>query len=136
MQAIRQCFHPGQFNARHQRAGTQVVAIDGVLRLTYRDPALDWLFNVTSPIAVDIEEGACHVLPYDTFVEIEAVGSSAVNGLVSVPGQRYALFAAIGKGFAWLGSCLRANGQRSGALLKHPSTGDKSRPAHNRFRHD
>jgi hypothetical protein len=104
--------------------------------LTYRDPALDWLLNVKSPVAVDIEEGGCHVLPYDTFVEIEAVGSSAVNGLVSVPGQRYALIAAIGRGFAWLGSCVRANGQRSGALLKHPSIGDKSRPARNRFPHD
>ncbi|SOE95953.1 hypothetical protein SAMN05414139_08876 [Burkholderia sp. D7] len=113
MQAIRQCFYPGRLNARHQRAGTQVVAIDGVLRLTYRDPALDWLLNVTSPVAVDIEEGGCHVLPYDTFVEIEAVGSSAVNGLVNVPGRQYALISAIGRAFAWLGSSLRASAQRS-----------------------
>jgi len=114
MQAIRQCFYPGKFNARHQRAGTQIVAIDGVLRLTYRDPALDWLLNMTSPVTVDIEEGACHVLPYDTFVEIEAVGFSEVNGLFIVPGKRYAVVAAIGKGFAWVGSYLRANAQRSG----------------------
>ncbi|WP_158939164.1 hypothetical protein [Burkholderia sp. S171] len=113
MQAIRQCFYPGKFHAQHQRAGTQVVAIDGALRLTYRDPALDWLLNVTSPIAVDIEEGGCHVLPYDTFVEIEAVGFSAVNGLVSVPGRRSAVIAVIGKGIAWFESHVRANGQRS-----------------------
>jgi len=119
MQAIRQCFYPGRLNARHQRAGTQVVAIDGVLRLTYCDPALDWLLNVTSPIAVDIEEGTCHVLPYDTFVEIEAVGSSAVSGLVSVPVQPYALTAAIGRGFTWLGSHVRANARRLGKRRTH-----------------
>lgn len=113
MQAIRQCFHPGQFNGRHQRAGTQVVAIDGVLRLTYRDPALDWLLNLTSPVTIKVDEGECHVLPYDTFVEIQALGTSVVNGIVSVPVQRYALIAAIGRGIAWLGSCVRANGRRS-----------------------
>ncbi|WP_089160563.1 hypothetical protein [Caballeronia sordidicola] len=114
MQAIRQCFYPGQRNARHHRAGTQVVAIDGVLRLTYRDPALDWLLTLTSPISIEIDEGGCHVLPYDTFVEIEAVGSAAVNGIVSVPGRRNAFIAAIGKGIAWVGSSVRADDQRSG----------------------
>jgi len=113
MQAIRQCFYPGQLNAGHRRAGTQVVAIDGVLRLTCRDPALDWLLNVTSPVVVDIQEGTCHVLPNDTFVEIEAVGSSAVNGLVNVPGRQYAFIAAIGRAFAWLGYPVRAGAQRS-----------------------
>jgi hypothetical protein len=113
MQAIRQSFYPGQFSGRYWRTGTQLVAIDGVLRLTYRDPALDWLLNLTSPVAVDLEEGECHVLPYDTFVEIQAVGSSVVNGIVSVPVQRYALIAAIGRGIAWIGSYVRANGQRS-----------------------
>ena len=113
MQAIRQPFYPGQFNGQYRRAGTQVVAIDGVLRLTYRDPALDWLLNLTSPVAVDVEEGGCHRLPYDTFVEIQAVGSSVVNGIVSVPVHRYALIATIGRGIAWFKSWLRANDQRS-----------------------
>ena len=113
MQAIRQCFYPGQFSGRHRRAGTHLVAIDGALRLTYRDPALDWLLNLTSPVAVDLEEGECHVLHYDAFVEIQAVGTSAVNGIISVPVQRYALIAAIGRGIAWIGSRARANGQGS-----------------------
>lgn len=111
MKAIRQSFYPGQINARRQRAGTQVVAIDGVLRLTYRDPSLDWLLNVTSPVSVDIEEGGCHVLPYDTFVEIEARGPSPVNGLVSAPRPRYSLIAAIGRCAAWIGSHVCANAQ-------------------------
>lgn len=109
MKAIGQCFYPGQINARRQRAGTQVVAIDGVLRLTYRDPSLDWLLNVTGPVSVDIEEGACHVLPYDTFVEIEARGPSAVYGLVSVPRPQYPLIAAIGRCAAWIGCHVSAN---------------------------
>ncbi|MDB5834852.1 MAG: hypothetical protein JWR14_4682 [Caballeronia sp.] len=114
MKSIRQYFYPGQRYARHQRAGTQVIAIDGMLRLTYRDPALDWLLNVTSPVVVKLEEGGCHVLPCDTFVEIEAVGFSAVNGLIHVPGQSYAVVAVIRSGIAWLASCVRANAQRSG----------------------
>jgi hypothetical protein len=114
MQAISQCFYPGQCRARHQRAGTQIIAIDGVLRLTYRDPALDWLLNLTSPVVVRIEEGECHVLPCDTFVEIEAAGFSAVNGLVHVPGRSHGVGAVIRSGIAWLAWCVRANGQRPG----------------------
>ena len=112
VKAIRQCFYPGQLNARCQRAGTQVVAIDGALRLTYRDPSLDWLLNVTGPVSVDIEEGECHVLPYNTFVEIEVLGPSAVNGLVGVPRPQYSLVAAIGRCAAWIGCRGRANAQR------------------------
>jgi hypothetical protein len=112
MQSISQCFYPGQRSARHQHAGTQIIAIDGMLRLTYRDPALDWLLDVTTPVVVKIEEGGCHVLPCDTFVEIEAVGSSVVNGIVSVPPRRFSL-AAIRSGIAWIGSRVRPNGQRS-----------------------
>lgn len=113
MQSIRQRFYPGQFNGQYRRAGTQVAAIDGVLRLTYRDPALDWLLNLTSPVAVDVEEGGCHCLPYDTFVEIQAVGSSVVNGIVSMPVDRYALIATIRRGIAWFKTWLRADDQRS-----------------------
>src|ERR1700712_891661 len=104
MQSISQHFYPGQCRARHQRAGTQVIAIDGVLRLTYRDPALDWLLNVTSPVVVRIEEGGCYLLPCDTFVEIEAVGFSAVNGLVHAPERSYAVVAVVRRGIAWLAS--------------------------------
>ncbi|CAN7347140.1 hypothetical protein LJR029_006123 [Caballeronia sp. LjRoot29] len=114
MQSIRQCFYPGQRSARHQHAGTRIIAIDGMLRLTYRDPALDWLLDVTTPVVVKIEEGECHVLPCDTFVEIEAVGFASVNGLVHVPGRSDAVVAIIGSGIAWLASCVRALGQRSG----------------------
>lgn len=78
------CFYPGQIRACRQSAGTQFIAVDGVLRLTYRDPSLDWLLNVTSPVAVNVGEGKCHVLPYDAWVEIEVIGTSVVHGLVSV----------------------------------------------------
>jgi hypothetical protein len=52
------------------------------------------------------------VLPYDAIVEIRAIGSSVVNGIVSAPKWLF-LLAAIGTGIAWIGSRVRASGQRS-----------------------
>src|SRR6266702_632132 len=106
------CFYPGQIRARRQSAGTRFIAVDGVFRLIYRDPSLDWLLNVTAPVAVNVDEGKCHVLPYDAWVEIEAVGPSAVHGLVGAPRPQHSVGAHIEKLGARLVRHVRASADR------------------------
>jgi hypothetical protein len=93
------CLHPGQIHASHQRAGTQLIAIDGALRLTYRDPSLDWLMDLSPRVRVDLDTGDVHVCSCNAWVEVEVVGETTTMGLLA---KRGVMDRSIEKLTAWL----------------------------------
>jgi hypothetical protein len=78
-------YHPGQIHASRLKRGSVIVAVDGPLRLRYRDESLSWLLALVPPVSVVLAEGEHHVLPYSAFVEIHTEGSTVVEGLVMEP---------------------------------------------------
>ncbi|WP_144107541.1 hypothetical protein [Paraburkholderia sp. BCC1886] len=91
--------HPDQIHASRQRAGTQFIAVHGEVRLTYRDPSLDWLMDLSPRVCVGLEEGAAHVISCNAWVEIDSVGETAVVGLLR---KRNGIDISIEKLRAWL----------------------------------
>ncbi|KQR73809.1 hypothetical protein ASG35_22890 [Burkholderia sp. Leaf177] len=77
------CLHPGQIHASHQRAGTQFIAIDGALRLIYRDPSLDWLMELSPLFRVDLNAGDAHVFSCNAWVEIDVIGETTTVGVLT-----------------------------------------------------
>jgi hypothetical protein len=77
--------HSGEIHASRQRAGTQFVAVHGAVRLTYRDPSLDWLMDLWPRVCVGLEEGDAHVISCNAWVEVDPVEDTAVVGLLEKP---------------------------------------------------
>jgi len=77
------CLHPGQIHASHQRAGTQFIAIDGALRLIYRDLSLDWLMELSPRIRIDLNAGDAHVFSCNAWVEVDVIGESTTVGVLT-----------------------------------------------------
>jgi hypothetical protein len=93
------CLHPGQVHASHQRAGTQFISLDGVLRLTYRDPSLDWLMDLSPRVRVDLSAGDAHVFSCNAWVEVEVVGETTTLCLLT---KRHIMDRFMEKLSAWL----------------------------------
>ncbi|ACC72290.1 hypothetical protein PPMP20_34450 [Paraburkholderia phymatum] len=77
MKTFDQRYAPGQIHANWFKRGSAITALNGALRLSYRDGSLDWLLGDAPKVSVALHEGGCHVLPYEAFVEIIATGESA-----------------------------------------------------------
>lgn len=65
---------PGQVHAGVYPRAATVIALDGSVKMTYRNISLDWLPGVAPRVALVLGEGERHVLPCTTFVEIESSG--------------------------------------------------------------
>ena len=70
-------YAPGQVHAAWFKRETAIVALEGTLRLSYRDASLDWLLGDAPRVSVVLCEGERHVLPYEAFVEVRAAGQRA-----------------------------------------------------------
>lgn len=70
---------PGQIRGFDLRRQTLLLALDGPLRLTYRDAALDWLPGGAPPVAILLDEGAAHRMPCAAWVDIGAGGGGGVT---------------------------------------------------------
>lgn len=99
---------PGHIHAASLRRGSTIVAVDGPLTLAYRNASLDWLLPAAPMIVVALDEGDAHVVPYDTFVEMQTTGRTRASVHIECPSPRVA--------HAW------------GALLRTFSRWQKARP--------
>lgn len=85
MAAYQQRYYPGDIYAINLRCGSTIVAIDGTLRVEYRDRSLDWLVDSVPSVSVTVAEGAPHVLACNALVRIRVEGATSVSGLISCP---------------------------------------------------
>lgn len=114
---------PGSVHACNLARGSVLVVLDGRLRITYRDETLHWLMAAPPAVSVVLDEGECHVLPYDVRADLSAVGPRAARSAISVrPGPRRRL-APLTQALEWL----RARGSAA-----PPATGAPDRAGRGR----
>ena len=82
MQAHEKRYLPGQIHTENLRGGSAIAAIEGTLRLRYRDDSLNWLLDAAPVNELLIGEGDLYRLPCDAFVEISAAGKTAAVGAI------------------------------------------------------
>lgn len=82
MQAYETRYVPGQIHVVRLRRGSSIVAIEGTLRLRYRDESLNWLLDAAPVSRVRLGDGEGYRLPCDAFVEISTAGQTAAVGAV------------------------------------------------------
>ena len=109
MKPFEQRYAPGQIHAAWFKRGSAIAAREGSLRLTYRDASLDWLLDDAPRVSIVLREGECHVLPYEAFVEVIAVGRRAALAHIDAGPRSDALAARVGR---WLVSTAKLNGVR------------------------
>lgn len=85
MLLIEHSLVPGQIRAASLRRGTLIVAVDGPLAITYRNPSLDWLSPAAPMIAIALDEGDAHIVPFDAFVEIRTPAHVRANARIECP---------------------------------------------------
>jgi hypothetical protein len=102
-------YAPGQIHADWFRRGSAITALDGALRLTYRDGSLDWLLGDAPKVSVELHEGDCHVLPYEALVEVIATGKGAAIARIDA-GPRSG--STVARWVRWCVSAGRLNGVR------------------------
>ena len=97
MRPYEQRYAPGQIQAAWFRRGSAITALDGTLRLTYRDVSLDWLLGDAPNVSVVLHDGELHVLPYEALVEVMAAGTRAAAARIDPAPQRRSIAARIGR---------------------------------------
>lgn len=100
-------YAPGQIHAAWFKCGSAIVALEGTLRVSYRDASLDWLLGDAPKVSVVLCEGERHVLPYEAFVEVLATGQRAAVAQIDAGPRGRSMVATIGR---WLVSVGRLNG--------------------------
>lgn len=73
-----QCF-PGQMHTLRLARASSIIALDGTLRLRYRDESLTWLLDATPRIDITLRDGEQHILPFTTFVNMLTEGDQTVK---------------------------------------------------------
>jgi hypothetical protein len=109
MKPFEQRYAPDQIHAAWFKRGSAIAAREGALRLTYRDASLDWLLDDAPRVSIVLDDGECHVLPYEAFVEIIAVGQRAAVAQIDVGPRSDVLAARVGR---WLVSLVKLDGVR------------------------
>ncbi|HTJ95762.1 MAG TPA: hypothetical protein VL424_21910 [Pararobbsia sp.] len=82
MQTTEQHYAPGQCQTVRLQRASVIVAVDGPLRIEYRDESLSWLSMHIEPVLVVLGESQSHELPYGAWVNISAEGPRLVTGLI------------------------------------------------------
>ena len=100
-------YAPGQIHAAWFKCGSAIVALEGTLRLSYRDASLDCLLGDAPKVSVVLCEGERHVLPYEAFVEVLATGQRVAIAQIDAGPRGWPMVATIGR---WLVSIGRLNG--------------------------
>jgi hypothetical protein len=104
MTLLTQRFSAGQIRGTWFKRGTALVAIDGTVRVTYRDASLDWMPDAAPQVSMRVRPGDCHVMPFDAFVELSPEGLEAVSVRIgSVAARRRSWLAVIERAVAALG---------------------------------
>lgn len=107
MKPFEHRYAPGQVHAAWFKCASAIVALEGTLRLSYRDASLDWLLGDAPRVSVVLCEGERHVLPYEAFVEVRAAGQRAAIAQIDTGPRGQTMVATIGR---WLVSIGRLNG--------------------------
>lgn len=102
MQAYEMRYIPGQVHTGKLRGGSSIFAIEGTLRLRYRDESLNWLLDAAPLNDLHLGEGERYRLPCDAFVEISAEGRTAAVGAIEPA------LAGLARYVAWIGRALAA----------------------------
>ncbi|MDE1179846.1 hypothetical protein [Paraburkholderia sp.] len=92
MNTIRRRYVSGQVSARSFAQGTQLVVLEGALRIRYRDASLDWLAGDAPYVAITLNEGEQHVVPCRAWVEIRTEGVDAASAAIAIPADLTRLF--------------------------------------------
>jgi len=82
MRAYEMRYVPGQIHTVKLRGGSSIVAMEGALKLRYRDASLNWLLDAAPTNNLRLGEGEQYRLPCDAIVEICAEGTSAAGGAI------------------------------------------------------
>jgi hypothetical protein len=109
MKPFDQRYAAGQIHANWFKRGSVITALDGALRLSYRDGSLDWLLGDAPRVSVVLHEGDCHVLPYEAYVEVVATGECAALARIDAGPCSGSIAARIAR---WCVSFGRLNGVR------------------------
>lgn len=80
-----QDYYPGQVSGFFMARREALIALDGSVRVTYRDRSLDWFVSETPQVVVTLQEGESHVLPYAAFVEVRVIGHHVVSTVIQRP---------------------------------------------------
>lgn len=97
MKPFEHRYAPGQIHAAWFRRGSAIAALEGTLRLCYRDASLDWLLGDAPRVSVVLREGERHVLPYEAFVEAIATGQHAALAQIDAGPQSASMIAKIAR---------------------------------------
>lgn len=103
MKPFSQRYPAGQIQGAWFKRASALVAVDGTVRLTYRDASLDWMLDVAPKVSVLVRPGERHVMPFEAFVEVSAEGPYAVNALIEPAARRPLLLARIRRALIALG---------------------------------
>ena len=121
MQAYETRYVPGRIHTGKLRAGSTILALEGTLRLRYREESLNWLLDAAPVNGLLVCEGQQYRLPCDAFVEISAEGKTAAVGAIAPA------LTALGRCAAWI-----ANGVATVTVpadARHPrSSPEPARP--------
>jgi hypothetical protein len=93
----KQRYYPGQLNGFYLAHRHVLIAVDGPLRIQYRNPSLDWLLSEAPHVSITLLEGESHVLPYAAFVEVSAIGADVVTAAIIRPAPLKTVFDALSR---------------------------------------
>jgi len=93
----------GQIQCAWFKRASALVAVDGTVRVTYRDASLDWMLDAAPKVSVLVRAGERHVMPFEAFVEVSAEGPHAVNVRIEPGAYRPSLLAGVRRALIALG---------------------------------
>lgn len=120
MQADEIRYDPGQIRTGKLRCDSTIVAIEGALRVRYRDGSLNWLLDAVPVNDLLIREGEQYRLPCDAFVEITAAGKTAAVGSIEPA------LTALGRCAAWIVGAVTAGRRRQRRTERAPIVSRRS----------
>ena len=82
MQAYEMRYVPGHIHTTRLRGGCSIIAMQGTLRLRYRDASLSWLLDAAPANDLRLGEGEQYRVPCDAIVEISAEGKTSAVGAI------------------------------------------------------
>lgn len=82
LRATRFCLRGAQMQVRDLDARTSIVAVEGNVRLQFRDHSLAWLADAVPLTTVTLHEGERFVTPQRGIVSISAMGATVATFLL------------------------------------------------------
>lgn len=120
MQAYETQYVPGQIHTGRLGAGSVILAIEGTLRVLYRDESLNWLLDASPVNDLLVCEGERYRLPCEAFVEIAADGKTAAVGVIEPA------LTTLGRCAAWIAKRIAFAYRRPGRTARTPLVSRRS----------